>query len=399
MVDKNLFQKWLETAFSLLWSSLSLVSWHLTSRDFFTALFKMGLRNEEKSTQSNKKGLDLILGLPEDASVHCLLGSMLSMDDVMQLDYACCNKESRPKLLQCLRKIDAEWIHNQTFRDLTTLQWSVSRDLAGVQGLSARRCKVDIEGIATPSQLWFAAAARKAKLAMEMVLRMEVGIHANHRDQTGRTVLHNAIIFNQLDMIHYLLCSLKCSVDVQDDYSDTPMHLCARFGRRKAAAALLNAGARANMCNNHGHTALHYASYEGHTCIVRLLMDRKGTDKVDVNCTNLVGDTPLHRACALGRTSVVSSLLNDYGAEANMKNHLNVSPLHVAVHGGHTAISEMLLKAGANPNSPGRRGPLNTPLQSAVSHKQNDIAWLMAVDYGADTRRITPRRRPTAPVH
>ena len=86
-------------------------------------------------------------------------------------------------------------------------------------------------------------------------------------------------------------------------------------------------------------------------------MDSKDADTVDINATNLVGDTPLLRACALGQGDVVSCLLDEYGAEVNVKNHLNVSPLHVAVHGGHTEISELLLKAGANPNSPGRRGP------------------------------------------
>jgi len=367
---------------------------------------KIGFQNlikickiDKEPMRSNNIGLGLILNLPEDTLVHCVLGGMMGPKDVMQLDHACCNKELRPKLLRCIQKIDAEWVHNSKLKDLTSIQWCVSRNLAGVRGASARRCKVEIEGITTPSQLWFAAAARKANLAMEFVLRMNAGIHADHSDNTGRTVLHNATLFNQQDMIHYLVTRLKCSINVKDDYGDTPLHLCARFGRQKAGESLLKAGAFVNPTNHQGNTPLHYASYEGHTCIVRLLMDSQGENRVDINCTNLAGDTPLSRACALGKASVVSCLVEEYGAEVNTRNHLKVSPLHIAVHGGHTEISEMLLKAGANPNSPGRGGFHHTPLQSAVTHKQNEIAWLMAVNYGADTTHVTQRRRQSINAH
>ena len=363
------------------------------SRDL--ASLTEGLLQDSVSLESREMGLGLILDLPDDLAQHQIIGGMLSLEDVMQLDFACCNTDFRPKLLACLKEVDASFVHRERFKDLKTLEWSVSRDLAGVRKEHARGCTFEMEGVSTPSNLWFAAAARKAPLAMEMVLRMDVGIHADHSDPTGRTVLHNATLFNQQDMIKFCVSHLGCSLDVEDDYGDTPLHLCARFGRHKAAESLLKTGASVNAVNYQGNTPLHYASFEGHARIVRLLMDSKDADTVDINATNLVGDTPLLRACALGQGDVVSCLLDEYGAEVNVKNHLNVSPLHVAVHGGHTEISELLLKAGANPNSPGRRGPLHTPLQSAVLHKQNDIAWLMAVDYGADTTLVVPRRRPT----
>ena len=134
------------------------------------------------------------------------------------------------------------------------------------------------------------------------------------------------------------------------------------------------------------------ASQEGHLAVVKLLLAQNG---VDVDFQNIVGDTPLMRACAYGHLEVVQCLL-DAGADVNRVNHLNTAPLHLAIHNGNDEIIAALLEAGADANSPkGGHGSRRTPIQQAISQKANDIAWMLAVDYGADTTACVQRPRMT----
>ena len=105
----------------------------------------------------------------------------------------------------------------------------------------------------------------------------------------------------------------------------------------------------------------------------------------DVNCTNLVGDTPLSRACSLGRASVVSCLLEGIrrgGQHQKSSQRKSSSTLLCMV-----AIlkSQKCFKSRRQLTLLAEADLTATPLQSAVSHKHNEIAWLMAVNFGADT--------------
>ncbi len=88
----------------------------------------------------------------------------------------------------------------------------------------------------------------------------------------------------------------------------------------------------------------------------------------------------------------VRTLLNE-GADPNIKNYkplikpfsdiskqrdlLNgsIKPLHIAAYRGNTEIAQMLLDAGANPNSPDKNG--NTPLHMAIVRNHPKIAKML----------------------
>ncbi|XP_076329998.1 uncharacterized protein LOC143235661 [Tachypleus tridentatus] len=62
---------------------------------------------------------------------------------------------------------------------------------------------------------------------------------------------------------------------------------------------------RGTQKSNRGWSALHLASYFGHTSVVQLLLQ----NKADVNVVNDTGDTPLHKAAYTGREGLLILLL------------------------------------------------------------------------------------------
>ena len=94
------------------------------------------------------------------------------------------------------------------------------------------------------------------------------------------------------------------------------------------------------------------------------------------------GFTPLGLAAFFGYEDLVITLL-DRGAQVNLRsrNALGVQPLHSSVANQRLAISERLLDAGAEVNSPQQDGI--TPLHEAADNGQAEMVRLL-LRYGAD---------------
>ena len=65
--------------------------------------------------------------------------------------------------------------------------------------------------------------------------------------------------------------------------------------------------------------------------------------------TDLQKHTPLFRACEMGHTDVVQTLI-DCGAKVEVEDQDGRSPLHWAALGGHAYICQTLIKYGIDPN-------------------------------------------------
>lgn len=75
--------------------------------------------------------------------------------------------------------------------------------------------------------------------------------------------------------------------------------------------------------DKNGGTALHAAAVAGHATTVKLLLAAKAS----IDGTDLMKHTPLFRACEMGHTDVVQTLI-DLGARVDMLDQDGRSPLH-----------------------------------------------------------------------
>ena len=111
----------------------------------------------------------------------------------------------------------------------------------------------------------------------------------------------------------------------------TPLHLAARQGHAKTAAALLMAGAAVNAKDEEGWTPLHLAAVGGHEEAVRLLLE----NKADPNTLDRRHEcSSLHLAVLSGKPTLVSLLIDHKANPDIAKDGENGSPLHLAVNKG-----------------------------------------------------------------
>ena len=217
----------------------------------------------------------------------------------------------------------------------------------------------------------------------------------NINDQTGanrRTILHEAIIRNDENIINFLLSknpdvnladNLKespihaavknqnknvisalikrgCLVNVMNSKMQTPLHLTLEKKNSILSSILINAGADVNARNQNGKTPIHLAVE--HDQNLKLML-QKGGDPL-IPCDDFL-QTPLHRAVILGKEDFVTELLLAGGIDKiNVKDEKDRTPLHYATFHSHEQIVKILVTYKADISAVDKDG--NTPAHLAV---------------------------------
>lgn len=183
------------------------------------------------------------------------------------------------------------------------------------------------------------------------------GADPNVRHKHGHTPLHT---WAQAEGDPAVACTLihrGADPNAQDGFGSTPLHDCCHSTEDDPTIArtLLDMGADPNAQNQFGSTPLHYCCghWRDHPAIACTLV-RLGADP---NAQDLSGRTPMHDAVANGHSRVLRVLL-DSGGNANLRDELGDTPLIEAVswYGAKAAVVIALLGAGADPHAKSQSG-------------------------------------------
>ncbi|XP_017306776.1 ankyrin repeat domain-containing protein 31 isoform X2 [Ictalurus punctatus] len=100
----------------------------------------------------------------------------------------------------------------------------------------------------------------------------------------------------------------------------------------------------------------------------------------NINSSNFLGETRLHRACKRGNLPEVKRLIKA-GININIADNAGWTALHEASVKGYPDVVEELLRAGANVNSKGLEGL--SPLHDAVTSGEYEVVMLL-LQYGSN---------------
>ena len=200
---------------------------------------------------------------------------------------------------------------------------------------------------------------------LELVDRLlKAGANVKVTNDYGVTPMSEAAVIGNAVLIDHLL---KAGADVESTNADgqTALMIVARTSFVDAARILLKHGAKVNAVEHwHGQTALMWAVAQNEPAMVKVLV----AAGADVNARSTVnnwerqvtaepraiarpagGLTPLLFAAREGCLECARTLV-EAGADLNLSDPENISPLLMAVINTHFDLSAYLIKKGASPN-------------------------------------------------
>ncbi len=202
--------------------------------------------------------------------------------------------------------------------------------------------------------------------------RKYAGMNINQLDSRGQGALHVALRKRDSSMVQLLL-SLGSNPNQHSKLGLAPLHIACETGDREALGILLQAGVNPNTEENqsvpnleqHFRTGLTISASNGDLVCLSKLLDAGA----DVNVTDSLGNSALHKAALFGHTDCVKTLLL-HEADPNIQNTSGATPLNFALLQMHTQIVRMLIKAGSDVTMTSRELPSNLVLASLTGETE-----------------------------
>ncbi|XP_060532454.1 ankyrin repeat and sterile alpha motif domain-containing protein 1B-like isoform X2 [Cylas formicarius] len=142
--------------------------------------------------------------------------------------------------------------------------------------------------------------------------------------------------------------------------------------KRSGPLASLRRGPGANVQDSSGYSSLHHAALNGHTDIVRLLLENDASP----NIADGKGSSPLHLAAWSGHLNIVKLLLSGpANCNVNLTTKDDETALHCAAQYGHTAVVSVLLEHACDPGIRNCRG--ETALELASQYGRLETVELL----------------------
>ena len=172
------------------------------------------------------------------------------------------------------------------------------------------------------------------------------GFDVNTLDPQGSHGLILAIKEPSLKAAQALVNAPKIDLNLLNGNGESPLMLAALKGELDLVEKMVKKGADVNKT---GWTPLHYAASNGHSAVIRLLLENYAY--IDAESPN--GSTPLMLASMYGSPESVKLLL-DEGADPLLKNQQNMTALQFAQRAQRVDSIELLTQAVRSKQATGK---------------------------------------------
>jgi uncharacterized protein len=174
------------------------------------------------------------------------------------------------------------------------------------------------------------------------------GAPIDEKNSVGETALLLAVKHDRTAIAEVLMAA-GASINAQASNMDTPWLLAGASGRTETIRGMIPRRPDLSIRNRYGGNALIPACERGHVETIKLLL----TTSIDVNHVNNLGWTCLLEIVILGDGSPpyveATKLVLAAGADPNLADKDNISPLAHARSKGQAEVAALIEKAGGRP--------------------------------------------------
>ncbi len=207
------------------------------------------------------------------------------------------------------------------------------------------------------------------------------GADVDYKGYDGETLLHQAVINSDLDMINLLL-DHHARIDQADTDGYTPLALAAARNKTRAAKLLISRGADLEATISGGYTPLFIAIGEGKLAVAKALVDAgarcdvvEGPQHLTLLMAIASQKPPERRVVQLlqvvGPVELAQELVK-HGTDANALTTRGVSALMIAAAHDNSPLIGVLMQAGADASVKSQEG--QTALEIAEQNGNDSAA-------------------------
>ncbi|MHB0922240.1 MAG: ankyrin repeat domain-containing protein [Thiomonas delicata] len=182
---------------------------------------------------------------------------------------------------------------------------------------------------------FFRAIATDDTAAVQALLAK--GFDPNAVDARGNSALYLALKDKSFDVANVLIAQPKLNLNQLNPSDENALMIACLEGDDDLVEKMVARGAE---INKPGWTPLAYAATNGHTRIVKYLLDHAAY--IDAAAPN--GTTALMMAAYFGHDATVKLLLEE-GADPGLKNAMGFTALDLATQRGHMAAAKLIAHA------------------------------------------------------
>ena len=255
------------------------------------------------------------------------------------------------------------------------------------EALSAAGVPVDRTSYSGVTPLVLAAYAGQHAMIDRL---LAAGADPNQPNTDGEVPLLVCSVSPEAARVARRLLDAGARPNVADAQGKTAVEAHAQLGRLDALRMIVDAGGDVRHAEDNGQTALHYAAMHGHLDVTRFLLEHHA----DASARSSLGGTPLVVAVEGAREpepgsdhAGVVALLLAHGADASARRPDGYTAFGSAAALGLSAILERMIDAGVDPNADGV-GDFGSALAEAAAGG-HDHAVQVLVSRGADVNRAS----------